>query len=405
MEIGPRSAGEQPPPDGERRRAERIVAGAVPLSLQSAAALAWRIIVVGAAIYLLARLLRILWMPVLALAAALFVTALMQPLCRLLRERLRLPRGPAAAVTILLLLGVAGAAAYFVETEFAGSLNTVKDDLNKAADQFVDWLHNGPLHLSDTQVHEYQNKIMDELKSNQGKLTSIGFAGISSGIELLTGTLITLFTSIFLLYDGEKIWAWVRGLFPRRATEAVQAAGEAAWSTLTGYVRGTVIVAAIDATCICVGLLVLGVPLAVPLGVIVFLGSFIPLVGAVVTGAIAVLVALVTKGFLTALIVLIIVIAVQQIEGHVLQPFIMGRSVQLHPVAIVFAVTIGTTLAGVGGAVLAVPVMAVLNRSTQAVYRVRRAAALRDATGTALAEPPAGPPEPRPGAPGATSER
>jgi predicted PurR-regulated permease PerM len=141
---------------------------------------------------------------------------------------------------------------------------------------------------------------------------------------------------------------------------------------LTGYVRGTVIIAAIDAVCIGIGLVALRVPLAVPLAVIVFIGAFVPLVGAVASGFIAVLIALVTKGWVVALIVLAIILAVQQIEGHLLQPFVLGRSVQLHPVAIIFAVTVGTTLAGIGGAILAVPIVAVLNSSIGALYRARR---------------------------------
>ncbi|HEX3813130.1 MAG TPA: AI-2E family transporter [Mycobacteriales bacterium] len=359
-----------PIPPAERSAATDVV----PLSLQSVAAVAWRVLLVGAAIYVLVRLLRMVWVPFLALAAALFLAALLQRYAEFLRERLRFGRGLAAISSVLTLMVVVAALGYFVETRFAGSLTTLGNDLRRAGDDFVRWLHNGPLNLSSKQIDRYQDQLVSTMKKQQGHLTSIGVAGLSSVAELLTGALIALFTCFFLLYDGARMWSWVRGLFPQRARSAVDVAGHAAWGALTGYVRGTVIVAGIDAVCIGLGLVILQVPLAVPLAVIIFVGAFVPLVGAITTGIIAVLVALVTKGWVVALIALAILVAVQQIEGHLLQPLVLGRSVRLHPVAIIFAVAIGTTLAGIGGAVLSVPIMAVLNASIGALYRARRGA-------------------------------
>lgn len=345
----------------------------VPHSLQVVAALAWRALLVVAAIYVFVRIVRLVWVPFLALAAALFLAALLQGYAEMLRNRARFPRGLAAITCVLTLLIVLAALGYFVENQVAGSLDTLRGDLNRAGDDFIHWLHHGPLKLSNRDIDRYQNELLDALKKQQGHLTSIGVAGLSSGVELITGALIALFTCFFVLYDGERMWSWVRRLFPGQARQSADIAGHAAWSALTGYVRGTVTVAGIDAVCIGLGLVILQVPLAGPLAVIVFLGAFVPLVGAVATGVIAVLVALVTKGWLVAVITLAIILAVQQIEGHLLQPLVLGRSVRLHPVAIIFSVAIGSTLAGIGGAVLSVPIIAVLNSGIGAIYRERRA--------------------------------
>lgn len=180
-------------------------------------------------------------------------------------------------------------------------------------------------------------------------------------VEVITGLLLAMFATLFLLYDGKRIWLWSLKLVPAAARPGVAGAGPRAWRTLTAYVRGTMIVAMIDAVFIGVGIHFLGVPLAVPIGVVIFLSSFVPLVGAVVSGALAVVVALVTEGVFTALMALMVVLLVQQIEGHVLQPFILGRAVRVHPLAVVLAVATGGIVAGIGGAVVAVPLVAVGN--------------------------------------------
>ncbi|CAM5307581.1 AI-2E family transporter [Streptomyces badius] len=180
-------------------------------------------------------------------------------------------------------------------------------------------------------------------------------------VEFLTGLLLAMFCTLFLLYDGKRIWEWSLRLVPAAARPGVRRRGPRAWRTLTAYVRGTVLVALIDAIFIGFGLYILNVPLAVPLAVFIFLFAFIPLVGAVVSGALAVVVALVTEGVWTALWALVVVLAVQQIEGHILQPFILGRAVRVHPLAVVLAVATGGLVAGIGGAVVAVPLVAVIN--------------------------------------------
>lgn len=348
----------------------RPVTSALPGSLRVLAAVAWRWIVVVAGAFILLYLIRRLWMPFLALSGALFLTALLEPLNRGL-VRLRVPRALAALLSLLAAICVFAGVGYFVETRFAGSVSALGTDLRSAFTSFNDWLHTGPLHLSNHQLTGYENRLLNTVKQHRSSLASIGVAGLSSAFEIVSGSLIALFTGFFLLYEGDRIWAWLRRLFPRSAGPYVAAGGDAAWHALTGYVRGTVVVAAIDATCIWVGLFLLGVPLAVPLAVIIFLGAFVPLVGAISTGVIAILVALVAKGWVAAVITVGLLVVVELLEGHFLQPLIIGRSVHIHPVAIIFAVTIGTILAGVGGAVLAVPAVAVLSSAIGSVYHLR----------------------------------
>jgi putative heme transporter len=224
-----------------------------------------------------------------------------------------------------------------------------------------DSLRNGPLHLSNQQLNSVFAAAQTWLDQNRSQLTTGAVTTATTTIELLFSAFLVLFATFFFLRDGGRIWRFVARIMPKRAEAPVIAAGEAAWLTLVAYVRATVLVAFIDAVGIGIALLLLGVPLAFPLAALVFLGAFIPIIGATVSGVVAVLVALVTKGPFTALLVLVAVIAVQQLEGHVLQPIIMGRAVSIHPLAVIAAIATGVVLAGIVGALVAVPIVAVLN--------------------------------------------
>ena len=193
------------------------------------------------------------------------------------------------------------------------------------------------------------------MRDNQAKLTSGALSTAATVTEIVTGALLVLFTLIFFLHGGRNIWAFVTRIFPARCANRVADAGVAGFHSLIGYVRATFLVALVDAVGIGAGLAIMGVPLALPLASLVFLGAFIPLVGAVLTGFLAVVVALLTKGFFYALITLGLIIAVQQVEAHVLQPLVMGRAVSIHPLAVVLGIAGGGVLAGIVGALLAVP--------------------------------------------------
>ncbi|MER7814769.1 AI-2E family transporter [Streptomyces sp. NPDC096153] len=335
-------------------------AEAIPWGMRVAAEAGWRLLVLAGTLWVLMRVISAVQLVVLAFAAALLVTALLQPTVTRLR-RVGLPRGLATALTAILGFVVIGLVGWFVAWQVMDNLDNVADRVKDGIEELKRWLLNSPFHVTERQINDIAKNLQDTIGTNTQEITSAGLEGVSVMVEILTGMLLALFSTLFLLYDGKRIWQWTLKLVPAAARPGVAGAGPRAWRTLTAYVRGTVVVALIDAIFIGLGIYFLDVPLAVPLAVFIFLFSFIPLVGAVVSGALAVVVALVTQGVFTALMVLLVVLAVQQIEGHVLQPFILGRAVRVHPLAVVLAVATGGLTAGIGGAVVAVPLVAVTN--------------------------------------------
>jgi predicted PurR-regulated permease PerM len=332
----------------------------VPAGVRAAAAWAWRIGAILLAFYIVLIAIARVRVVVIPLAIALLLAALLQPLAALLAKRGLRP-GLATAITLLSgAIGI-GLLIWLVEEQFRNGLGDLTTQINGGIDKVQDWLINGPLGLSQQQINDAVDNARESLSSNRSKLTS-GAVGAAATIgEILTGVLLTLFATIFFIKDGRQIWTWIVRLFPIGSRERIGGAGERAWRTLISYVHATLAVAFVDAVGIGVGAAILHVPLALPLAVIVFLFSFIPIVGATVSGLIAVLIALVAQGPVTALILLGIVLLVQQVEGHILQPLLLGRAVKVHPLAIVFGIATGTLLAGIIGALLAVPIVAVIS--------------------------------------------
>ncbi|MEU8503256.1 AI-2E family transporter [Streptomyces brevispora] len=333
---------------------------AIPWGMRVAAEAGWRLLVLAGTLWVLMRVISAVQLVVLAFVAALLVTAMLQPTVARLKEY-GLPRGLATAVTAVLGFVIMGLVGWFVVWQVMDNIDTLSDKVRTGIDDLKNWLLDSPLHVTDQQINDIAKNLSDTVGTNTEAITSAGLQGVTVMVELLTGMLLAMFSTLFLLYDGKRIWHWVLKLVPAQARPGVAGAGPRAWRTLTAYVRGTVIVAMIDAIFIGLGIYFLNVPMAVPLAVFIFLFAFIPLVGAVVSGALAVVVALVTEGVFTALMVLVVVLAVQQIEGHILQPFILGRAVRVHPLAVVLSVAAGGMIAGIGGAVVAVPLVAVTN--------------------------------------------
>jgi predicted PurR-regulated permease PerM len=332
----------------------------VPWSMRVAAEVGWRLLVLAGTVWVMMRVIGAVRLVVLAFVAALLITALLQPFVARLK-RMGVPRGLATAMVFIGGFIVMGLVGWFVVWQVMANIDNLSSSLQDGIDQGKKWLLNGPFHVTDAQINQVANSLSDAIGSNTKALTDAGLQGVTVIVEFLTGVLLAMFSTLFLLYDGPNIWNWVLKLFPEDAREGLAGAGPRAWRTLTLYVRGTVIVALIDAMFIGVGIFFLGVPMAVPLAVVIFLSSFVPLVGAVASGAVAVVVSLVTQGPFTALMVLVVVLAVQQIEGHILQPFILGRAVRVHPLAVVLSVAAGSLIAGIGGAISAVPLVAVSN--------------------------------------------
>lgn len=373
----------------------------VPWSMRVAAEIGWRMLVLAGTVYVLMRVIGAVRLVVLAFVGALLVTALLQPFVARLK-RMGVPRGLATMTVCIGGFIVIGLVGWFVVWQVMDNVDSLSRSLQDGIAEGKKWLLNSPFHVTDDQINQVANNLSNALSHNTKQLTDAGLQGVTFIVELLTGMLLAMFSTIFLLYDGPNIWNWVLKLFPVAAREGLAGAGPRAWRTLTLYVRGTVIVALIDAIFIGIGIFFLGVPMAVPLAVVIFLCSFVPLVGAVASGAIAVVVALVTQGPFTALMVLLVVLAVQQIEGHILQPFILGRAVRVHPLAVVLSVASGSMIAGIGGAVVAVPLVAVGNTVVGYLRSHARSAGPAAAEGTEPA--PAAAPEPVPAGAGPAPE-
>lgn len=338
----------------------------VPWGLDLAAAWSWRLIVIVVAGLGVLWTLRYFAVITLPLAVALLISALAAPLVAALR-RAGLPRGPSTG--IVMLLGIASVALLltYVGQQVAQGANDLADSVVQGLEQVRDWLRTGPLNVSDSQldgyIEEVQGAITDSTGTN-GMVTRVTEVGTAVG-HVVAGFFIVLFSTYFFLSDGERIWSWLVRLAPRAARERVDASGRVAWVSLTQFVRATVLVALADALGIMIVAAVLGVPFVVAIGVLVFLGAFVPMIGATVAGTVAILVALVDQGPVTALFMLAGVILVQQIEGHVLQPFLMGRFVSLHPLGVIVAIGCGVLVAGVAGALIAVPLAAAGNAVAQ----------------------------------------
>ncbi|MFJ4468930.1 AI-2E family transporter [Streptomyces sp. NPDC089424] len=335
-------------------------AQAVPWGMRVAAEAGWRLLVLAGTLWVLMRVISAVQLVVLAFVAALLITAVLQPTVARLR-RYGVPRGPATALTAILGFVVMGLIGWFVTWQVMENIDNLSDQVQDGIDELRRWLLDSPFHVTDKQINDIAENLREAVGANTDQITTAGLEGVTVVVETLTGILLAVFSTLFLLYDGRRIWEWTLKLVPAAARPGVAGAGPRAWQTLTAYVRGTVIVALIDAIFIGLGIYFLDVPMAVPLAVFIFLGAFIPLVGAVISGALAVVVALVTQGVFTAVMTLLVVLAVQQIEGHILQPFILGRAVRVHPLAVVLSVAAGGMVAGIGGAVVAVPLVAVTN--------------------------------------------
>ncbi|MEC4016547.1 AI-2E family transporter [Streptomyces sp. H27-D2] len=333
---------------------------AVPWGVRVAAEVSWRLLMLAGTLWVLIQVISAVRLVVLAFVAALLITALLQPTVGRLR-RMGMPRGPATAVTFVTGFVLMGLVGWFVVWQVMENLDNLSSQVQGGINELKRWLLNSPFHVTEDQINNIADNLSEAVGTNTKDITSAGIEGVTVIVEVLTGIMLAMFSTLFMLYDGPKIWGWMLKLVPSAAREGVAGAGPRAWATLTSYVRGTVIVALIDAVFIGVGVYFLDVPMAVPLAVFIFLGAFIPLVGAVVTGMLAIIVAVVTQGPFTALMVLVVVLVVQQIEGHILQPFILGRAVRVHPLAVVLSVAAGSLIAGIGGAVVAVPLVAVTN--------------------------------------------
>ncbi|GAA4362802.1 AI-2E family transporter [Paeniglutamicibacter cryotolerans] len=332
----------------------------LPPGIDLAGQWSWRLLGVIGVLAIFGYLIATLEEIVVPFLIALLLTAFLRPLVNFL-VRHRWPRWVAVLVSVLAAFGVIAGLVLLVETQVSSGLPEVEKRSLQAYQQFRNYLRTSPLQVSSTQFDAYLVQLGQDLKQHGSEIFSGALVVGKTAGRVLAGTLLTVFATIFMLIDGGHVWRWTVRLFPRDVRAAVDGAGQAGWLTLTNFVRVQILVAAGDAVGIGLFAFFLGLPMVIPIAILVFLASFIPVVGAIVTGALAVLVALVYVGPIQALVMLAGVLLVHLLEAHVIQPLVMGAAVKVHPLAVVFAVAAGSYIAGIPGALFAVPTVAVLN--------------------------------------------
>lgn len=352
----------------------------MPWGLDLAAAWSWRLIVIATATFGLLWLLNYFAVVTVPLAIALLIAALANPFVNGCL-RLGLPRGLSAAVVMVIGIVVVGSLLTFVGRQIAQGADDLSDSMVAGLGKVQDWLRNGPLGITDSQLGGWIKDLQQAISGGAGGESAVSRAtefGTALG-HGVAGFFIALFATYFFMADGPRIWAWLVRLSPRAAREPINASGLVAWVSLSQFVKATVLVALADAIGVMIVATILGVPFVMAIGVLVFLGAFVPMIGATIAGSVAILVALVDQGPWVALLMLGGVIVVQQIEGHVLQPFLMGRFVSLHPLGVIVAIGGGVLMAGIVGALIAVPLAAAGNAVVNHLASLSEAAAVEAA--------------------------
>lgn len=360
----------------------------VPRGIEVTAAWAWRLLLIAAGGYLLLWLMRFFAEITVPVAIATLLTALTIGGVDWL-SRTGVPRLLATFIVVIgLLVFVVGMLA-LVGQQLSTQFVDLRANVIEGISQVQDWAQQGPLNLSDAQLSSWVDAGTDAIATSDSDMVARTVAVGATLGSFLAGFFIALFSLFFFLYEGDRIWAWVVALTPAATRDRVHSSGATAWRSLTAFVRATVLVALVDAVGIGLSAWALGVPLAFAIAVLVFLGAFVPLLGAFVSGLVAVLVALVAQGPVVAALMLLAVLAVQQLESQVLQPFLMGHIVAVHPLAIILAIAAGVTVAGVVGALIAVPLAAMLNGVARHLSAVADdyAEELPDGGGTTGADP------------------
>ena len=368
--LGPGGVGGPPAPGRPVRTGEfgRRLRGAdrrrqpedsVPAGLRTAASWSWRLIVVLAGLYALLWTAAYVAVVVVPVIVALLLAALLQPGAAAL-VRAGWPRSLAAFAMLVVGLGVVSGIITLVVERITAGFSDLAEQVSQGLVQVRDFVVD-TFPVSQRQIDEALATAQNTIVENQETLTAGALTTAVTVTEVFTGIVLALFTLFFFLKDGRSIWLWLIGLCPRDSRAYLDEAARRAWRTLISYVRATVAVALVDAVGIGIGLAFLQVPLVIPLAALVFLGAFIPIIGSFLAGTVAVLVALVSEGPIKALIALAIVVAVMQLEGHVLQPLLLGRAVHVHPLAVVLSIAAGLLIGGIFGALIAVPAVACAN--------------------------------------------
>lgn len=337
--------------------------------LRTAGDYSWRILVIGTVVFFAVRLLSHLATAVVPFVAALLVTALLHPLQAWMRRR-GVPRGLATVLCCLTAIVVVGGVLTLVIIRAIDQAPQLGDQINRLIPDIKRWLETGPLHVNKTSVDNLSKTLSNAVSKNSSSIASAALTTGRTVVDGITGVILVIFVTIFLLYDGDGVWQFLLRAVPDPGRERTDRAGRAAWLTLGHYMRGTLLVAAFHGLVIAAALLILGVPLVAPLALLVAIGSFVPLVGAVVTGALAAGVATIEQGIGAGIVVVILLVVDNQVEAHILQPLVVGRYVRIHPLAVVLSLASGAILFGIFGAIVAVPAVACANSAVRVLLHV-----------------------------------
>jgi len=344
----------------------------VPRWLRVSAGWSWRLLLLAGLLYVAGKVASLLYLVIVPFAAAILLTALLQPLTARLR---RAGLGPLAATwcTLLLAFAVIGGAVWLVTTRVEAEYPTLVSQVRRTSTQIQNWLASSPLHIRTGNLAKISDNFVNFLSQHRSTIEGAALTGGRIVVELLAGVVLCFFISFFLIKDGDRIWSWLlSGLTGDRGRRA-DLAGHAAWQAVVYYVRGTVAVAAIHAIVMGITLTIVRSPLVAPLALFMFVAAFVPLAGVLIAGTVAILIVLATKGLVAAVIVLAVMVVMNQLEGHLLQPQVVGKMVRLHPLAVILVLAVAGVVAGIAGAVVAVPVTAALTSATRALQRDARA--------------------------------
>lgn len=349
---------ESPQDDGARLRPRQ---GDLPYPIVVAAWWSLCLILIAGGVWVLAKVAGSVPVVLIPVAVAVLLAALLSPVTGFLSRRARFPRLAAALATVVGLIAVIVGGISLAAQQVVSDLPQLQSKAMAGIDQIVVWLSEGPLHLDETRMNAVVDKIKTSTSEHSNELASGAFHAGGQIVDVVAGLIITLLALFFFLYEGRKIWTFFARLLPAAARDRVDAAARRGWVSLGAFTHTQALVALINAVCVGVGAAILGLPFVLPIVIIVFIASFVPIVGAIVSGVLPALIALVDNGIWHAVIMVAIVVVVHFVESHVLQPFLMGHAVALHPLAVIVIVASGTYLFGVAGALFAVPVAAALN--------------------------------------------
>ena len=358
--------GTAPGPAGPGAYPDASAAVDVPRWLRVSAGWAWRLLLLAALLWVAGKIASLLYVVIVPFAAAILLSALLQPLTARLR---RAGLGPLRATwcTLLLAFGLIGGALWLVTARVEAEYPTLVTQVRHTSTQLQSWLASSPLHVRTGNLAKISDNFVNYLSQHRSTVEGAALTGGRIVVELLAGTVLCFFISFFLIKDGGRIWSWLIGGFADARRRRADLAGRAAWQAVVYYVRGTVAVAAIHAVVMGVTLAVIGSPLVAPLALFMFVAAFVPLAGVLIAGTVAILIVLASKGLVAAVIVLAVMVVMNQLEGHLLQPQVIGKMVRLHPLAVILVLAVAGVTAGIAGAVVAVPVTAALTSAARAL--------------------------------------